>query len=138
MLSLRRVVLGIAVLASLPGALLALSALVYILYEIVAESWYRNNFLDYGVKLVVLYALFLFGIVATGMLAASPVSYPGSRMRYAVIGTGVVGTIAALMLEVEFWTEADRFLPRGLFLGPFACWIVIAAILRMRRSTSTA
>lgn len=127
----RKLGIAAAVAVSLPAVMLALAAFGYILFSIGADEWYRRWFLGYGVKLVVLYALFVAGIVAAALLAT------GRTRRRAAAMAAVAGALAALVLEFEFWEDADSFLQRGLFAGPFVAWAVLAAALRRSPDAST-
>jgi len=131
----RRIAVGIAVAVSIPGVLVALAAMLYILYAIVGEPWYRNVFLGYGVKLFVLYSAFLCGIAAATMVATGFAMPRGRSGRFAIAGFAIAGVAATMLLESEFWSEADRFLPRGLFLAPCLVWTVVAGVLCMRGSS---
>ena len=95
----RRIAVGIAVAVSIPGVLVALAAMLYILYAIVGEPWYRNVFLGYGVKLFVLYSAFLCGIAAATMVATGFAMPRGRSGRFAIAGFAIAGVAATTFVS---------------------------------------
>jgi hypothetical protein len=128
----RRIALALAWIASLPAGVLSIAALVYIVYSIGADEWYRHWFLGSGVSLAGMYALFVTGIVAAAMLVSGRADARGPRARRMALGFTAFGVLAAVGLEWQFFEDADDFPLRGFFLGPFVVWAIVAAMLRTR------
>jgi len=126
MAAARRIAIGLASVIAAPGVILASAATLYIAWSIATESFYRDWFLDYGVTLMALYAVFVAGVVATAVIAldAAP------ARRKIAIAIAVAGFLAACGLEFELWDEAERVLPFGLLFGPYIAWVAAAFILR--------
>jgi len=122
---IRSITIGLAGLIAAPGVLMAVAATLYIAYSIATETFYRNWFLGYGVKMMVLHTLFVAGVVATAMLALGR-----WRRKRLAIAVAVVGFLAACALEFELWDDAERVLPLGLLIGPYVAWIAATFVLR--------
>jgi hypothetical protein len=122
----------VAALVSVPLVAVALAGAAYIGYSLLTEAWYRDTFWRYGVKLLLLYALFALGVVAAASLALRYPERQGRTCRIALVGTCVAGIVAAALLELQFWSDVDSFLPHGVLLLPFVAWAVVA--LRARRA----
>ena len=99
---------------------------VYIAYALFAESWYRNTFLAYGLKLLLLYLLFSFGVMAAAALAArSPP--PSTQTLRVLLGFAVLaGVLAACLLESTFWSDIGERMAHGLVFLPFVAWALVA------------
>lgn len=113
-------------LVSVPLVVLALMGAAHIAYSLLAEAWYLDMFAAYGVKLLLLYTFFAAGVTAAAVIA---LRYPrrhsrGSRLW--LFGACLAGIVAALLLELIFWSDADRLLPHGLLFVPFVGWAVVA------------
>jgi hypothetical protein len=124
----RKPVFIIAALISTPGVLLALAGALYIAWSIATEAWYRATFLDYGLTLLTYYVALLVGVAAEVALAAGIVRTRPTMLRFAAWFFCAAGVLAAVALEVQFWNESDRPLPRGVFLLPFVAWAIVAAL----------
>ncbi len=128
----RRWIIAAAAIVSAPATLLSAVAAVYILYSFAAEHWYRQVFLAYGLRRVVLDVLLVAGVAAAAMLATRDVGPGTPRQRAVALSLAVAGALAALVIEYDFWDEADRLFPRGAFVAPFIAWAVAGAALRAR------
>ncbi len=122
----RRITIVFAGIVTAPGVILATAACAYIAWSLATERWYRNWFLDYGVTLLALYALFTAGVVALAMLALGRV-----ERRRVAIALAVAGFAAACGLEFELSDEGERLLPFGLLFGPYVAWGLAWALLRL-------
>ena len=120
----RGVAVAVASLIAAPGVLMAAAATLYIAYSIATESFYRDWFLGYGVTLMMLYALFVAGVIATAALALG-----AQRRKGLAIGVAIAGFLATCGLEFELWDDAERVLPFGLLFGPYIAWIAAAFVL---------
>lgn len=115
---------GLAVLVSAPAVVLCAVAGAYVSYSIATESWYRDTFLAYGLKRAVLDVLLVAGVFAAGALAMRGPPTPATRVARTLWTLAVVGALAAIVIEFDFWNESDRLFPRGAFVVPFVAWAI--------------
>ena len=130
----RRIAIALAALVSAPAVVLAVLAFGSILLSVATDDFYRRTFLDYGLKLCALYALFVAGMMAGAWLAMREL---GAYDHWGAILLCAAGVLAAAALEVQFWTDAGSFPQRGMFVLPFLAWVIVAAYLRRRRLPDT-
>lgn len=123
----------VAALVSVPLVAFALAGAATIAWSLATESWYRSMFGAYGLRLLTLYVFFAAGVVAAAAIALGHARERGTAARVVLASLGIAGIVAAIAFEHQFWSEADRFLPRGASLLPFACWLVAAATARAAR-----
>jgi len=121
-----RIAIFFAAVLSIPLVALALRGAVYIAYSLVSQPWYRELFWAYGTRLLVLYTLYAAGVAAAASVALRYHQRQRAAMRVGLIVASVVGLVAAALLEMLFWSEDDRFIPRGALLLPFVAWAIIA------------
>lgn len=121
----RRLLLAVAWIATLPGALVTLAALAYLGYALITDELYRDQFGPHGAALAGLYVVFLAGLAG----AARATARPGHARRS--LGFAILGVLAALGLEWQFAAD-DDFPLHGLFLAPFVVWGIVAWLLRSR------
>lgn len=115
---------GLAVLVSAPAVVLCTLAAAYVSYSIATESWYRDTFLAYGVKRAVLDVLLVAGVFAAGALAMRWPANPAPRATRTLWLLAIVGALAAIVIEFDFWNEPDPLFPRGAFVVPFVAWAI--------------
>lgn len=123
----------VAALVSVPLVAVALAGAATIAWSLATESWYRSMFGSYGLRLLTLYVFYAAGVVAAAAIALGHAHERGTAFRVLLASLAIAGIVAAIAFEHQFWSEADRFLPRGATLLPFACWGV-AALFRDNRS----
>jgi hypothetical protein len=123
---------------SAPFVVFPLVAGAYIAYSLVADDWYRDMFGGYGTKLLVLYACYAFGIVGAAVMSAPRFGAFAPGVRLVVVALTIVGVVAAMLLEREFWDDTDRPFPRGLLFVPFVLWALVAGLARLRRARKDA
>lgn len=126
----RRLAIAAAALVSVPGVLLALAATVYITYSIATEPGYRNWFLGYGLQRIALDVAFLAGVGAAAAIATGHVARRSPPVRALAWCLCAAGAVAALWMEIEFWSEAEWIWPRGFFALPLIAWAAAGAWLR--------
>lgn len=125
---MRRVVIALASLVSAPGMLLSAAACAYIAWSIATEPWYRRTFLGDGAVLAGLYLAVLVGVTSIAWIALR--GNARGRASAAALALAALGIAAAIVIELELWDEAERLLPLGLLVAPFAAWAVAAWCLR--------
>ena len=121
-----RVIALIATVASAPLVAFAFWAAIYIAYSLLTQTWYRDTFGLYGLKLLVLYCLYALGVCAAAALALGfRWTLPGRRglsLRVAVVG----GLLAAVLLELMFWSDIGDHMLHGAVFLPFFGWALFA------------
>ena len=126
----RRLAVASAMLLSVPGVLLALAAAGYILFAIATEPGYRAWFLDYGTQRIVMDIAFVCGVCAAAAIATGRITNRRLAVRVLAWCLCVAGAIAAVLMEIEFWQEAEWVWPRGFFAVPLLAWAAVGAWVR--------
>jgi hypothetical protein len=120
----------LATLISLPTFALCVGASASIAWSIATDPGYRNLFLGYGVRMLVLEASWALGIVAAAAIAGFSAWRDARIARTLAFAIAGIGFVAALILERQFWAEADAWFPRGAFAVPYLAWLACAAFTR--------
>jgi hypothetical protein len=108
-------------------AAIAVAGVLYIAYSLVTQAWYRESFLAYALKLIVLYGFFALGIAAAAIIGLRfPQSRPGVSHPW-LWGGALAGVVAAVLLELTFWSDLNDHFAHGVVFLPFVGWALVAA-----------
>ena len=133
----RRLAIASAMLLSVPGVLLALAAAGYIMLAIATEPGYRNGFLGYGIQRSVMDVAFVCAVAAAAAIATGRVTGQPLPLRVLAWCLVIAGAIAAVLMEIEFWSEAEWIWPRGFFAVPLLAWAGVGIWLRHPSRSAT-
>jgi cytochrome bd-type quinol oxidase subunit 2 len=125
-----KVLLLVVTVVSALLAVMAVAGAIYIAYSLLTQAWYRETFLAYAVKLIVLYGFFALGIAAAATVG---LRFPKSRLGHGhpwLWGAILAGVVAAALLEFTFWSDLNDHFAHGVVFLPFIGWAFVATSQR--------